>query len=75
MRYDNHDLLENTIIVGILLALFAMVFGGIGCIAYIGVESAKNAPIKALCESVEGVYGGGRCFKNGEEVKYEPNED
>lgn len=54
-----------------ILAYIAMVIG-IGFLMNLGfLLMTQNEDLEAYCNSIEGEYGGGKCFKDGQEMKYE----
>ena len=36
---------------------------------FTGIEMQGNSAVKAKCTSLNGSYGGGRCYKNGKEIQ------
>ena len=56
-----------TVLLIILIPLLAIA----GVANVIGVQEDNAASIRAFCQSIEGSYGGGKCYKDGVEIKVE----
>lgn len=65
-----YDILDTTAAICAMVAL-----AGLGVFIVLAIIYAFNngdtdaAALKAYCTSIEGSYGGGKCYKDGQEMK------
>lgn len=60
---------ETIVTVLLIILIPLMVVGVIAIVA--SVQKDDGGSIKAFCQSIEGAYGGGKCYKDGVEMKVE----